>query len=690
MGNLKMQNNKAPQKMENLNETEMRISIGDYEKLCKLLEKNNVSFDAQSAFKSVKSNQTPRNSATLMTSPSTNFQNTKLSLTPTPFNSVQSKQMESDNIAIMEQPPSISPSSSKNNVFGESDIVSVGTLNEEFIRIASLDMSENYEFGMGGSSRSINQIRSPGSVSNSAPGRISRTVYGSPQTQTQEMDSQLNITTMKKRSSTKDLTEIVEKGFKEFVPTGTDEKRKWKVGSTVEVWSNSQKKWIKSNIYAVAKNGKSIDVMYSTTYGKGKGYKTVQVYDASQCRVAQNISIADRKEEAKLFSLHKMALSANKDVVSWLKFIGSPFYYSIEFTILYKMVSPLVNFIVPFDAEKHSIDDIVNKCLIIKANLYTGIRIVIKNCNTAFINTLSHKLVETRAIKSLQLFYKHGSATRDEMSVQEIRLTTLLDCRSLQKLQLDSIPFVGPLFANFCSKLYKHPLKELTLSRCDIGVQKSPYLARLIKYNQNLEKLNVGYNAIDDIALKNICKGLCHNKTLRQISFRRNQIRSTKSIGLALEINKTLEIINLAENLISDTFTLNDKLKELILFSNKLTSTGLRDLTVTLPDSKLIGLDISNNRIVDGNPEDYDCFCMNLQKCKIKKLYMKNCGCNIMELSLLLGYINMNEIRMINIAQNNTPSPNDRNLNDTEKKQYQYFVKAVQKIKKEAPIHVIF
>ncbi|KAJ6651719.1 hypothetical protein lerEdw1_020683 [Lerista edwardsae] len=114
-------------------------------------------------------------------------------------------------------------------------------------------------------------------------------------------------------------------------------------------------------------------------------------------------------------------------------------------------------------------------------------------------------------------------------------------------------------------------LQTLTLENCQITAASCGDLSSVLRTNQNLIELNLGYNRLEDSGLKFLCEGLNHsNCKLQSIRLENCNIKAGSGGALTTHLN--------VQRALSSALSTNQNLTKLQLSGNKLRDSGLKFL----------------------------------------------------------------------------------------------------------------
>lgn len=168
--------------------------------------------------------------------------------------------------------------------------------------------------------------------------------------------------------------------------------------------------------------------------------------------------------------------------------------------------------------------------------------------------------------------------------------------------------------------------------------------------NKSLTCLNLGHNGINDGCAHDIIRGLKTNTTLEELGFQNNNLINVSMWGESLQKNKTLKVLNLASNNITNTFDIPCGLKSLVLSSNALDYNNLGRLLESLifHPNELKSLNLSNNPIHELLRFD-DVLKKNPQ---LTELYCENIGIYDNNLNVLLEALKSCNLRKVSFKSN--------------------------------------
>lgn len=122
-------------------------------------------------------------------------------------------------------------------------------------------------------------------------------------------------------------------------------------------------------------------------------------------------------------------------------------------------------------------------------------------------------------------------------------------------------------------------LSDIQLKGNRIGVKGCTYLSAALKKNKSLKVLEIQSNEITAEGIKELMDGLKTNRTVHALTFNNNQIKNEgcKYLGELISTNKVIATLGLA--------------------SNQIMQNGVIELSKSLPNSMITGLDLGNNNI---------------------------------------------------------------------------------------------
>ncbi|GMH40229.1 hypothetical protein BSKO_08133 [Bryopsis sp. KO-2023] len=171
----------------------------------------------------------------------------------------------------------------------------------------------------------------------------------------------------------------------------------------------------------------------------------------------------------------------------------------------------------------------------------------------------------------------------------------------------------GPLSISYLTEAMRnnHGMKEIDLSRNNLGNEGAGHIADMLRKNSTLEVLNLSKNRIEVEGIRYIAGALrAHNIMLKRLNINRNRIgkEGGESLGYLLRFSFTLECLSLVDCLIGNEgikglacgLRTNSTLKFLDLDTNRIDHQGTECLGEAVHQNRhLVELILANNAIGD-------------------------------------------------------------------------------------------
>ena len=200
------------------------------------------------------------------------------------------------------------------------------------------------------------------------------------------------------------------------------------------------------------------------------------------------------------------------------------------------------------------------------------------NCCAEYSAMQSVSLQDITA-KNFDIFYFTGC------------INFLMSTRGTTELPLSNCISKTPNFILYamCEGLKNGTLCKLNLSNNHITDKRVQILlTEAVTINKTLKILELPHNAISDDGISRLTEFLIYNKTLHELNLSGNNItdQGAKKLSEAVQVNKTLQELNVSKNWISkegvmkivEACTINETLHKLICTHNNLTKSGLASI----------------------------------------------------------------------------------------------------------------